>query len=51
MACHDLGVITTRSASEWPDLVERMMSYGASVSASDRTILIDHLTKTYSTAG
>jgi cytochrome c5 len=51
--CHDLGVITVtqRRPGDWPEILQRMQGYGASVSQADQAVLLDYLVKTHSTPG
>jgi hypothetical protein len=47
-SCHDLGPVNAhgRSPQEWSDLVDRMVTYGASGSDSDLAAIKDYLAKT-----
>lgn len=51
--CHDLGMVTSipRRAGDWPEILQRMQGYGASLSRADQAVLLDYLVKTHSTAG
>ena len=47
-SCHDLGPVNAhgRTPQEWSDLVDRMVTYGASGSDSDLAAIKDYLAKT-----
>lgn len=47
-SCHDLGPVNAhgRTAQEWSDLVDRMVTYGASGSDSDLAAIKAYLAKT-----
>jgi cytochrome c5 len=51
--CHDLGMVTSilRLPGDWPELLQRMQGYGASLSRVDQAVLLDYLVKTHSTPG
>jgi len=48
-ACHGLGRVESaqKSRDEWATTVDRMVGYGAQLSGSERTVLLDYLVETY----
>jgi cytochrome c5 len=48
-SCHGLDLITGRTGTkmEWQEVVERMVSRGASVADKDVTPMVEYLAKTY----
>jgi cytochrome c5 len=48
--CHSEGPITSQrlTKAEWTDVVNQMIQKGASLSDSEKVIVIDYLTATYS---
>jgi cytochrome c5 len=48
-ACHGLDRVANvqKSREEWEATVDRMVGYGAELSESERTILLDYLVETY----
>jgi cytochrome c5 len=51
-SCHGADVITAKKASraDWESVVDRMKSYGATLTDAQTTTLLDYLAKTYGTA-
>jgi cytochrome c5 len=51
-SCHGTDVITAKKASkaDWQSVVDRMKSYGATLTDPQTTMLVDYLAKTYGTA-
>lgn len=47
--CHNLDRVerTQKSRESWVDTVDRMIGYGAQLSDSERTVLLDYLVDTY----
>jgi cytochrome c5 len=48
-SCHSLSRVTRfrGTRSQWDQLVANMISRGASLTAAEKTVLVDYLTKTY----
>jgi mono/diheme cytochrome c family protein len=51
--CHGVDLVTSKKATraEWQAIVERMRSYGTTLTAQQTTTLVDYLTRTYGPAG
>jgi len=48
-ACHDMGMVVAtggRSREGWNGTIEDMISYGMSISAEDRRLVLDYLATT-----
>jgi len=50
-SCHGADLITSKKAdkSEWTGIVDRMKTYGATLTGAQTTLLVDYLARTYGT--
>jgi mono/diheme cytochrome c family protein len=50
-SCHGVDLITNKKAdrAEWTDVVDRMKTYGMSLTAAQTTLLVDYLAKAHGT--